>query len=262
MCDFELNNQIKGLQSRLTQAETDINATYAGISQLVLALAANPLTAASVAPSAVLYNLQPFGMQLVRQLLQSLIPTELQNTMKMLTMISAASIDAAAADIVDTAAAMAVGAVNNGIDAVNAAAMDTIFATTSAIASLDTTFAANIHALTTPVTQLNYRSVAQTSFDNAYTAWYNATQALVGTYTQPQLDALNLARLKAQRALAMIDAGIGAAFLGADGSLSGVYGTVDQINSALHEVNGVLGFLTTQNDITSCKSLSVQIGAR
>jgi hypothetical protein len=260
MCDFELNNQIKGLQSRLSQAESDISATYAGISQLVLELASNQYTALSVAPSAVIYNLQPFGMQLVRQLLQSLIPPELQNTMKMLTMLSAASIDAAAANIVDAAAAMAVGAVNNGIDQVNAAAMDTIFATTQAIAALDTTFAANIHALTTPVNQLNYRSVAQTSFDNAYNAWYEATTTNIGNLTAPAINALNLARLKAQRALAMIDAGIGAAFLGADGALSGVYGTVNDINKALHEVNGVLGFITTQNDITSCKSLSLQLG--
>ena len=62
-CKDELNSQLKGLQARITQAENDINAHYAGISQLTLALAANPFTAASAAASALIYNLNPIGMK-------------------------------------------------------------------------------------------------------------------------------------------------------------------------------------------------------
>jgi hypothetical protein len=261
-CKCELNRQLKGLQARIKNAENDINAHYAGVSQLVLALAANPFTAASVAPSAIIYNLQPLGMKLLRQLLESLIPAELLKMMEMLTMINAASIEAAAGDIVDAAAAQAVGMVNAGIDSLSAAAMDTIFSTTAAIAALDTNFNLSINSLTTPISSLNYRSTYQTAFDSAFSAWSEAVNTNINNLTGPQISALNLAKLQAQRALAMVDAGIGSAFLDAKGALSGVYGTVAEVNSALHDVNGLLGFLTTQTDIKTCKTLSLQLGAR
>ena len=122
-CKDELNGQLKGLQARITQLEDDVNAHYAGISQLTLALAANPFTAASAATSALFYNLNPLGMKLLRSLLKALIPKELQKMMRLLTILSASSIDDLAEGIADAAMAQAVGAINASIDAITGTAL-------------------------------------------------------------------------------------------------------------------------------------------
>lgn len=259
-CQDELNSQIKGLQSRLSQAESDINSHYAGISQLVLALAANPFTAASAAASAVIYNLNPIGMKLLRALLQSLIPKELQNMMRMLTMLSASSIDQLAEGIVDSAAAQVVAAVNNGIDAVSAAAIGDLTSMQNELTNLVPNIGTNLENIANTLAVNNDRATSVTLAQQAYNAWYSATIAPIGAYTTQQILDLRVVYLKAQQVVNLIDAGAASALTSATGLLGAVSPAVHAVNDALREVNGILAFINTQNDITSCKSISLRIG--
>jgi hypothetical protein len=73
MADNNLNTQLQALHARLDRVDDDLVAHYAGISRLVIALAANPYTAGSAAPSLVSYNMSSAGQTLVKKML-NLIP--------------------------------------------------------------------------------------------------------------------------------------------------------------------------------------------
>ena len=68
-CDSGTNSQLKALQARLDRVDDDLAAHYAGLSQIVIGLAANPLTAAAVGPVAAIYNMNASGQTLLKQLL-------------------------------------------------------------------------------------------------------------------------------------------------------------------------------------------------
>jgi hypothetical protein len=263
-CKHELNSQLKGLQARITQAENDINAHYVGISQLALALAANPFTAASAAATAAIYNLNPMGMKILRALLNALIPKELQKMMRMITMLSAASIDDLAEGIADTAAAQVVGSINAAIDNITAEMMMDINSIQTelnylipnietGIVNMANQYSANINANLIPQQEL--------IMNQAYDAWYNATIAPIGEFTQEQINTLRIAYLQAKQVLNFMNAGISSAFLDVSNLLSGPMGTLQDINSMLAQVNSVLTFITTQNDVSSCKSVAMRIGS-
>jgi hypothetical protein len=262
-CKDELNSQLKGLQARITQAENDINAHYVGISQLALSLAANPFTAASAAATAAIYNLNPMGMKILRALLNALIPKELQKMMRMITMLSAASIDDLAEGIADAAAAQVVGSINAAIDSISAELMMDINSIQAELNSLipniengivnmANQFSANINANLIPQQEL--------IMNQAYDAWYNATIAPIGEFTQEQINNLRISYLQAKQVLNFMNAGISSAFLDISNLLSGPMGTLQDINSMLAQVNSVLAFITTQNDVSSCKSVAMRIG--
>ena len=68
-CNNEMSSQFKAIQARLDRIDDDLIANYAGVSQLVAGLAANPLTAGSVAPSLKSYNFSAVGQTLVKKLM-------------------------------------------------------------------------------------------------------------------------------------------------------------------------------------------------
>ena len=89
MADNNLNTQLQNLHARLDRVDDDLVAHYAGISRLVIALAANPNTAASAAPSLISYNMSSAGQTLVRKMLH-LIPG--YDTFKKLQHLDAAAL--------------------------------------------------------------------------------------------------------------------------------------------------------------------------
>ena len=259
-CHNELNNQIHGLQARLDRAEQDIVCHYAGISQLVLSLAANPFTAGSAAASAAIYNLQPMGMKILRALLTALIPKELQNTMRMLTMLEAASLDDLAEGIVDAAAAQVVGAVNQGIDMVTQTALRDMSLVQNELNGLVPNIANGVINALNQSALINDRSYNVNLAQTAYNAWYNASIAPIGTVTQMALDGLRVAYLQAQQIVNTIDAGAMGIIAQTNGLLSGAAPTIQEINAILQQFNSVAAFILAQNDITNCKCVAMKIG--
>lgn len=262
-CKDELNSQLKGLQARISQAENDINAHYAGISQLTLALAANPFTAASAAASALIYNLNPIGMKILRALLNALIPKELQRMMRLLTMLSAASIEDLAENMMDSAAAQVVGSVNAAIDGLSFELLSDINNIQVELNSLIPNVEANILSMANGfANNINANLIPQQELvaNQAYDMWYNATIAPIGEFTQEQINNLRSEYLKARQVLNFMNAGLSNAFMDISSLLSGPMGTLKDINSMMAQINSVLGFILTQDDITSCKSVSLKIG--
>ena len=259
-CHSELNTQLKGLQARLQQAEDDLNAHYAGISQLALSLAANPFTAGSAAATAAIYNLNPIGMKILRALLKALIPKELQNAMRMLTIMSASTIDSIGEGIVDSAAAQVIGAVNYGIDAITATAVGEMAAIQNELNMLIPNAVNGISNALVQSTLTNDRAYNVNLAQQAYDAWYAATIAPIGQFTQDQINTLRIAYLNAQQVVNSIDAGVAGVVAQAGGLLSGVAPTIQEINAALQQFNVVAAFILSQNDVSSCKSIAMTIG--
>ena len=259
-CKNELNNQLHGLQSRLDRAEKDINAHYVGISQLVISLSANPFTTISSAASLAIYNLQPMGMKSLRKLLDALIPKEIQNTIRMITLLEAATFDDIAEGIVDAAEAQVVGAVNQGIDMITHAALGAMTSINNELDSLIPNLANGLIDSLTQMSMMNDRSDKVNLAQLAYNAWYDASIAPIGMVTQAALDALRVAYLQAQQIVNTIDAGAVGVIAQAQGLLSGVAPTIQEINAILHQFNSLAAFILTQNDIANCKCVAVKIG--
>jgi len=259
-CANELNNQIHGLQSRLDRAEQDITAHYAGISQLVISLAANPFTAGSAAASLAIYNLEPMGMNILRALLNALIPKELQNTMRMMTMLQSASLDDIAEGIADAAAAQVVGAVNQGIDAVTHAALGEMAAVQNELDTLVPNIANGITNALNQSALINNRTTKVDLAQIAYNEWYTASIAPIGMFTQEALNALRVTYLQAQQIVNTIDAGVVGVLAQTQGLLSGAAPTIHEINAILQPLNSIAAFILAQNDITNCKCVAMKIG--
>ncbi len=131
-CDLELNKQIQGLQARLSQAENNITSHFYGISMAIQGLAANPLTAGSVASVSGIYNLVPSGFQLLQNLIMELNPVDFKNYM----MTMAASLMGNMAAELDTLVDTAFSTLNETISAVEAtivALEDTVTDATNAL---------------------------------------------------------------------------------------------------------------------------------
>jgi len=259
-CRNELNNQLQGLQARIEQAENDINAHYVGISQLATSLAANPFTSASAVATAAIYNLQPVGMHILRSLLNAVIPKELQQTMRMLTMMSSVQIGDLAEGIVDTAAAQVVGAVNQGIDMITQTALNEISTIQSELDNLVPSLANGLANSFDQMALNNDKRLKQSIAQDAYNAWYNASIAPVGEFTADAIKTLRVAYLQAQQEVYMIDAGVFGTISKASHLLSGISPTIQDINNVLQQVNGIGAFVLAQNDISTCKSAKLKIG--
>jgi hypothetical protein len=129
-CNLELNKQIQGLQARLSQAENNITSHFYGISMAIQGLAANPLTAGSVASVSGIYNLVPSGFQLLQNLIMELNPVDFKNYM----MTMAASLMGNMAAELDTLVDTAFATLDETIAAVEA----TIVALEDSVASATT----------------------------------------------------------------------------------------------------------------------------
>lgn len=80
-CNLELNKQIQGLSARLSQAEDNLTNHFYGISLAIQGLAANPLTAGSVASVTGIYNLLPTGFETLQNLISNVSPTDFKKYM-------------------------------------------------------------------------------------------------------------------------------------------------------------------------------------
>jgi hypothetical protein len=248
----ELNSQIKGLQSRITQLEDDINAHYSGISQLVLSLSANPFTSASVAASAVIYNLQPMGMKLLRSLLQALIPKELQRTMRLLTMLSAANIEDLAEGMLENIAAQTVGAVNGIIDQTVLSALNDLASIEAELATFGTdVINASVNSLSDSLTQKLDLTVQENIMQSAFNDWQNAVDNALGSTVIAEKRKIYL---EAWKTVATLKSGAIGLAVSSLGSIGGVTGSINNINKELKKINDLLGFVVIQDDITTCKS--------
>jgi hypothetical protein len=166
-CQNEANSQLKAMQARLDRIDDDLIAHYAGISQLVAGLAANPLTAGSVAPSLKNYNFNAAGQKVLKKLI-GLIPGV--DTFKNLQRIeSAALIDGMAGTVAAQATSIANTMANEVTEAVTSRT-DALVAQGAAAAALAQGIAQN-------VSQAD-RIVLQAALDAANQTLGNATAAL------------------------------------------------------------------------------------
>ena len=94
----------------------------------------------------------------------------------------------------------------------------------------------------------------------AYNAWYDASIAPINQVTQTALNGLRVAYLQAQQIVNTIDAGAVGVIAQANGMLSGIAPTIDEVNAALHQFNSLAAFILTQSDIANCKCVAVKIG--
>lgn len=80
-CKQELNKQLQGLSARLSQAENNITSQFYATSMAIQGLLANPLTAGSVSPVAVIYNLTDVGFKALQGLISQLSPANFKKHM-------------------------------------------------------------------------------------------------------------------------------------------------------------------------------------
>lgn len=73
MCEHELNEQIKGLQARLSQAENNITSHFYATSMLVQGLLSSPAASAAAIVEDI-YNLLPTGFELMQKLIDLVDP--------------------------------------------------------------------------------------------------------------------------------------------------------------------------------------------
>lgn len=123
-CQSGANSQLKALQARMDRIDDDLMAHYAGISQMVIGLAANPLTAGSVAKLLPIYNLTSAGQTLIKQLTGMLPGVE---TFKSLQHMEAAGlIENMGSRIATQAATAAAHAAEQSVQAATAQAAATV----------------------------------------------------------------------------------------------------------------------------------------
>ena len=141
-CTEELNRQIQGLSARLSQAENNITSHYYGISMAIQGLAANPLTAGSVASVAGIYNLVPAGFEMLQQLISNINPADFKKMMMAMAAglidTMSAELDAMADMMIDQAEAMLemVDGMIGVAEGIVTAAEDTLASTITAIGNL------------------------------------------------------------------------------------------------------------------------------
>lgn len=140
-CSNSANSQLKAMQARLDRIDDDLIAHYAGISQLVAGLAANPLTSGSVALSLKTFNFSSAGQSLLKKLM-GLIPGYSQfKTLQHLD--SAALINGMAGKVAGEATAM-VSAMADQVTAAATAHADALAAKAVAAANLARGIAENV----------------------------------------------------------------------------------------------------------------------
>ena len=185
----DLNGQLKAIHARLDRIDDDLIAHYAGISQLVLSLAANPFTAGSAALSLKTYNFSSVGQKVLKSLLH-LVPG--YDQFKQLQHLDTAALvdglegklDSQVGNIADTlksqletAAAEQVDAVRNQVTALatQASSLDAVTAANNALQAAISN-GANSSVIATLTTNL---ASSQVTYNNAVGAVNDITDQLV-----------------------------------------------------------------------------------
>ena len=185
----DLNGQLKAIHARLDRIDDDLIAHYAGISQLVLSLAANPFTTGSAALSLKTYNFSSVGQKVLKSLLH-LVPG--YDQFKQLQHLDTAALvdglegklDSQVGNIADTlksqletAAAEQVDAVRNQVTALatQASSLDAVTAANNALQAAISN-GANSSVIATLTTNL---ASSQVTYNNAVGAVNDITDQLV-----------------------------------------------------------------------------------
>jgi hypothetical protein len=172
-CNHELNRQLQGLEARIASAEENITSTYAGISQLVAGLAANPITLGSVTASLATFNFTNVGYTIMKKLVELLPGYDLIQQLQML--------DAAALleTMADKLGATMVGAVNQAIDEATAALEGAVIA--------EAAYAAGVLAGTLSTPDLEALAVSAAEARLGYTVAKQLADNISG-FLQAQVD--------------------------------------------------------------------------
>lgn len=227
-CNNSANAQLKAMSARLDRIDDDLIATYAGISQLVAGLATNPIVAPHVALSLKTFNFSSVGQKLLKKLV-TLVPG--YNTFRQLQHLDAAAlVSNMAGKLESTISGMVLNAAEQAVNVVSS--------TIHAQAEL-------AQALANGVT-----GEALQPFQNAVD---NANALLASAPEQVQL--LSKDKLAAQMALDQAIA------QGVDGAALQPYldavANADQAISYQADADKAIGgFLTTLNDISTCRTRS------
>lgn len=256
----ELNAQLRGLQARISQVETDIVAHYAGLSQLSLSLAANPFTSASAAASAAIYNFAPVGMNMLRNVMTSLIPKEIMTSIRLMSMLNAQTFfDGTvqlATNLIENTLASGVEMINVILDDVEATVKGEILATLDELYNIDIDIANGI-VYPTQQQKINGFWATVNELNNKI---YQIENGIISDVDK-QLNYFRKDAAKLRLKLKLIEAGVSEDISDALYQARHAGGIIDDINDTLGSVNAVLGsILTTQADIENCMTKSFKIG--
>jgi hypothetical protein len=140
-CKQELNIQLKGLQARMSEAENNITAHYAGISMLCEHLLSTPAAAAGEAMKSI-YKLEASGISAMRALVHKVGAIDAKQIM----MLGAAKLQDAMQAELEALQVMVVGALQTAIDDAVALAEGTVSAVIAAEDALAAAIEAGISA--------------------------------------------------------------------------------------------------------------------
>ena len=254
-CQNELNSQLKALQARVTQTEDDIMAHYVGLSQLSTALAANPYTAGSAAMSALVYNFQPTGMKLMRSLLEAFIPSEIKNTIRLMTLISANGIETALEGAVGKVINTFVDQQLDIFEDLEESLMNQLTGIINDIENIDNAVLNSVNNIAVLPDMTVHPSHYQTEYESLLYQFNNLSVGVASEVSNALARKLNIAKMKHL----MISNGISQAVMEAKMALFEARKPIAGLNQTLGEINQVLGFLTVNSDIESCKSAALKL---
>ena len=250
MADNSLNTQLQALHARLDRVDDDLISHYAGISQLVAGLAANPLTTGSVAPSLITYNFSSAGQTLLKKLLP-LVPG--YNQFKTLMHLDTAallnglesSLQSQVENMASTIAAQAEAAV--------LAKANALAAQVEAVANQATAIANQVTAQATQAQALANQIASGQALQNAINKQVGAAeiQAL-----QAANNAANQALATAESALSSVTSIVNQANQAVASAEATVNSALASLNKITQTASAVNGFIATLTDIASGRTRS------
>lgn len=248
--DNNLNTQLKAIQARIDRIDDDFIANYAGISELVAGLAANPITAGSVAKSLKTYNFSATGQKLQKALL-GLIPgvdtfRSLQNldTAGMLDKLGS-RLEAQADQMAQTVQEQVSAAVEEQVKALEQQA--------TAIANQATATVEKVNAIARDTDAVLNKVSAEQSLQAAVEG--GASAAEIAALTEEKDKATEIADVTSKKLASSIDAEklAGALVLSATSILNEKVAGLEDVTKA---AAAVAGFLLTLNEIAKGKTSS------
>lgn len=225
MADNNLNTQLQAIHARLDRVDDDLIANYAGVSQLVAGLAANPVTSGSVAASLRTYNFSSVGQTMLKKLM-GMVPG--YNTFKSLQHLDAAGL---LGNLTGSLAAQASAMAASVAGRLQSAVEEQV----SALADQATALADQANAL---ADQLDKAQALQNAIDSGADA--------------AQIAVLQAAKNQADNAVNAANNVLGQA----NALVLEKNSAVDQVNQASNAVNG---FIDTLTGIASGKTVSAII---
>jgi hypothetical protein len=154
-CNLELNKQLQGVMARVSHLENNTISHFYAMSMAIQGLFANPLTTASVASVAGIFNLLPTGFQLLQNLIAELNPADFKKLMMSMAAGLLGEMEAELVGLVNTAFAD-INAMITSIEGVIVGVEDEITAATTALdAAIHGGIQAEIDAATATLNGLN-----------------------------------------------------------------------------------------------------------